>query len=166
MHCTDSHQRNREIDAFVVLPHEGGGKNGGRTSFTRKAFHHTKLKIKARISHKGTGKEGPGHDGHVHGYEIYGGGVRNPDTGKIMHLEKHAEDVPHIDHTHDEAIQMKSYLLAKEIRSLFEDMMDPTKKYCYEEWARFLKLLGIRHRPTDVAVVVDGQQQCGEPNSE
>ena len=68
------------IDAFVVLPHEGGGKNGGRTSFARKTLHHTKLKTKARIGHKCAGKEGPGHDGHVHGHEV---GNRGSDSFPI-----------------------------------------------------------------------------------
>jgi potassium channel subfamily K len=155
------------IDNFVVLPHEGGGKREGRTSFIRKAFHHTRLKTKARIGYEGRGKDGEGHDGHVHGHEIHGEGVRNPDTGKIMHIHKHNEDVPHLHHTHEEAVQMRNYLLAKEIRALFEDMTDSTKKYSYEEWARFLKLLGIRHRPDDVAKAVDsGVPQDPELKSE
>lgn len=149
------------IDAFIVLPHEGGGE---KTSFTRKAIHHAKLKHKVMIRHKGAGKDGPGHDGHVHGHEIHGEGVRDPNTGKIMHLEKHTEDVPHIDHSHDEAVRMRNYLLAKEIRGLFEDMPESSKKYSYEEWARFLKLLGIRHRPTDVAANVD--QDAAQQNAE
>ncbi len=145
----------QRIDNFVVLPHEGGGKDGERTSFTRKAFHHAKLKHKVRIGHKGPGKEGDGHDGHVHGHEVHGTGVRDPNTGRIMHMESHLADVPHVDHDHDEAVSMRNYLLAKEIRGIFEDMTDSTKKYSYEEWARFLQLLGIKHRPMDTAERVD-----------
>ena len=146
----------QRIDAFIVLPHEGGGE---QTSFSRKAFHHAKLKHKVRIGHKGAGKDGPGHDGHVHGHEIHGEGIRDPNTGKIMHLEKHTEDVPHIDHSHDDAVQRRNYLLAKEIRALFEDVTDSQKKYSYEEWARYLKLLGIRHRPKDVAAKMDANAE-------
>ena len=151
----------QEIDAFVVLPHEGGGE---KTSFTRKAFHHAKLKHKARTGYEGAGKDGPGHDGHVHGHEVHGEGIRDPNTGKIMHLEKHTEDVPHIDHSHDEAVQMRNYLLAKEIRALFEDISDSGKQYSYEEWARYLKLLGIRHRPADVAGAVDADAKRRNPD--
>lgn len=140
---------------FVILPREGGGKNGGRTSFSRKLVHHTKLKTKARIGHNGAGKYGDEHDGRVHGHEIHNGGVRDPNTEKIMQLEKHTEDVPHVDHTHEEALRMQSYMLVKEIRNIFEDMTDSKKIYSYEKWARFLKLLGIRHRPTDVAEAAD-----------
>jgi potassium channel subfamily K len=155
----------QRIDTFIVLPHEGGGE---KTSFSRKALYHAKLKSKARVGHKGAGKDGVGHDGHVHGLEIHGEGVRDPNSGKVMHLEKHTEDVPHVDHDHDEAVRIRNYLLAKEIRTLFEHTADSRKKYSYEEWARYLKLLGIRHRPTDVAGTVDGnsEQRNGDLKSE
>ncbi|KAG0650110.1 Two-domain outward rectifier K(+) channel YORK [Hyphodiscus hymeniophilus] len=146
----------QRIDAFVVLPHEGGGE---KTSFSRKAFHHAKLKHKVRVGHNGAGKSGPGHDGHLYGHEIHSGGIRDPNSGKILNLERHTEDVPRIDYSHDEAVQMRNFLLAKEIRALFEDMPDSQKKYSYEEWARYLKLLGVRHRASDVASVIDAHSE-------
>ena len=89
-----------KIDAFAVLPHEGGGKDDGRTLF-------------------------------------------------------YMEDIPHVEHTHDELMRMKSYLIAKEVTLLLEDVSDSSKVDSYEEWARFLKLLGNLHRRTDVVEAVD-----------
>ncbi|KUJ18901.1 voltage-gated potassium channel [Mollisia scopiformis] len=132
-----------QIDRFVVLEHEGGGRE--RHSFARKAFHMGKLHLKHR---RGSNK-----DGHHGGMERHGEhGFRDRKTGKIMNIHDETGHIPHPDHDHDEAVTMRQYLIAKEIRSLLEDVSaSPPRTYTFEEWARFLKLLEIKHREKDTS---------------
>jgi hypothetical protein len=71
--------------------------------------------------------------------------VRNPDTGEVMDVEKHTQNVPHIDNDTHDANRERAFLIAKEIRGLLQDVGSGDKRYSFEEWARFLKLLGYRH---------------------
>jgi potassium channel subfamily K, other eukaryote len=124
-----------KIDAFIVLPHERGHPD----SFTAKAMHMGKLKMKAKVK--------PGENG----VEKHDGGTRNTSTGKVMNLDEHVNDLPanHAmfeteDEDHDERRELR-YLIAKEIGMLLGHVSDsPAKIYSFEEWTRFLHLLGIR----------------------
>ncbi len=124
-----------KIDAFIVLPHERGRPD----SFATKAMHMGKLKMKTKVK--------SGEDG----VEKHEGGTRNTSTGKVMNLDDHVDDLP-ADHAmlenddadHVERHEMR-YLIAKEISMLLEHVSDsPAKMYSFEEWTRFLHLLGIR----------------------
>jgi potassium channel subfamily K len=137
-----------KIDKFVVLPHEHGGDQRKKDSFSRKALHMGKLKAKARV-----GVNGKGHEA---GHEIHDGGVRNPDTGEVMDVEKHTQNVPHIDNDTHDANRERAFLIAKEIRGLLQDVGSGDKRYSFEEWARFLKLLGYRH------VLDEGDDEANE----
>jgi potassium channel subfamily K, other eukaryote len=124
-----------KIDAFIVLPHERGHPD----SFTAKAMHMGKLKMKAKVK---SGEDGA---------EKHEGGARNTSTGKVMNLDDHVNDLPanHAmfeteDEDHDERKELR-YLIAKEISMLLGHVSDsPAKMYSFEEWTRFLHLLGIR----------------------
>jgi potassium channel subfamily K len=64
------------IDAFVVLPHEGGRKD----SYLNKMHKMGKLKVKAKLGHRlGWIEHKDGRERHWH--DEYGEGVRHPDTG-------------------------------------------------------------------------------------
>ena len=130
-----------QIDRFLVLPHEAHGE---KTSFTRKAIHMGKLQTKHRTGYKG--------DGHHRGLERHGEhGFRDPKTGRIMNIHDETRHIPHEDHNQEEAVMMRKYLIAKEIRGLLNDIStSPAKTYTFEEWSRFLKLLGIKHREKDM----------------
>ena len=129
-----------KIDAFIVLPHERGHPD----SFATKAMHMGRLKLKAKMK--------PGEDG----VEKHEGGTRNTSTGKVMHLHHHVNDLPanHAMLEDDDAGLTEidqagrkelRYLIAKEISMLLGRVSDsPAKKYSFEEWTRFLHLLGIR----------------------
>jgi potassium channel subfamily K len=140
-----------QIDRFVVLEHESG--NGERTSFTRKAFHMGKLHVKHR---RGSSK-----DGHHRGMERYGDhGFRDRKTGKVMNIHNETGHIPHPDHDHEEAVELRQFLIAKEIRGLLDDVsVSPPRTYTFEEWARFLKLLGVKHREKDL---IGGSQNGNE----
>jgi potassium channel subfamily K, other eukaryote len=129
-----------KIDAFIVLPHERGHPD----SFTAKAMHMGRLKMKAKVK--------SGEDG----VEKHEGGTRNTSTGKVMNLDDHVNNLPanHAMLEDDDAGLTKEdqaerqelrYLIAKEISMLLGHMSDsPVKTYSFEEWTRFLHLLGIR----------------------
>jgi hypothetical protein len=67
-----------KIDAFVVLPHERGAKD----SFSAKAMHMGKLKMKDKAKPK------------EEGVEEHEGGTRNADTRRVMHVDDHVDDLP------------------------------------------------------------------------
>jgi potassium channel subfamily K len=152
-----------KIDAFIVLPHERGHPD----SFTAKAMHMGKLKMKAKFN--------SGEDG----VEKHDGGTRNTSTGKVMHLDDHVNDLP-TDHAmlenddadHTERHEMR-YLIAKEISMLLEHISDsPPKMYSFEEWTRFLHLLGIRsghevgNEPSNSETAENGASGSEDPQNE
>lgn len=129
-----------KIDAFIVLPHERGHPD----SFATKALHMGRLKMKAKMN--------SGEDG----VEKHDGGTRNTSTGKVMKLDDHVNDLP-ANHamledddaglTEEDQAERKElrYLISKEISMLLGHVSDsPAKTYSFEEWTRFLHLLGIR----------------------
>ena len=146
-----------QIDRFIVLPHEARGE---RTSFTRKAFHMGKLHAKHKTGYKG--------EGHHGGLERHGEhGFRDHKTGRIMNIHDETGHIPHVDHDHDEAVTMRRYLIAAEIRTLLDDLsVSPPKTYTFEEWARFLKLLGIKHREMDLRAQPGQNGADGKVNGE
>ena len=129
-----------KINAFIVLPHERGHPD----SFAAKALHMGRLKMKAKMK--------SGEDG----VEKHEGGTRNTSTGKVMNLDDHLNDLP-ANHamledddaglTEEDQAERKELrcLIAKEISMLLGHVSDsPAKTYSFEEWTRFLHLLGIR----------------------
>ena len=129
-----------KIDAFIVLPHERGHPD----SFAAKAMHMGRLKMKAKVK--------SGEDD----VEIHERGLRNTSTGKVMNLDDHVNNLPanhamlEDDDTgltrEDQAERQElRYLIAKEISMFLGHVSDsPVKTYSFEEWTRFLHLLGIR----------------------
>jgi len=126
----------KKIDDFMVLPHESGEKD----SFGNKAMKMGKLKARQKLAQVTDGDE----EKHLQ----HDGGVRNTDTGEVMNADKHVEDLPDLTRAEtvgkDDKNTKEMCLIAKEISNLLGHISDsPSKTYTFEEWNRYLQLVGV-----------------------